>query len=208
MSEPVLTERQCPGSSSTPTTFRSNPRNFPCSSAFDAHLIDQTGVVNLAGDILEVNVDFSQITTINGQAYSFNPNPPGGRDETCRPQSFCSWQGSGCGCSLSANDPRVILNPSLKQVCTNVCSGWAIRQFDCPDAGCLGIAFTLPAGFQANGQYKRPPVQAFPADTSTWLTQFKPNTLPAGDCTYTSADTPGSSSCPVPNIADLNGLGP
>ena len=82
-----------------------------------------------------------------------------------------------------------------------------MRQFDCPSAGCLGVAFTLPSDFKT-GLYKRPTVEQFPTDPSTWLAPFKPNTQPAGDCTYSTSQTPGTTNCPVPNIADLNGLGP
>ncbi|MBS0642578.1 MAG: hypothetical protein JSS43_22165 [Proteobacteria bacterium] len=180
-----------------------------------------TRMINRAGDtnptngpleILEVAVDLTGIandgsTTINGQKYSFNPKLPG-RTETCRPKAFCSADSStgSCGCGLK-DDPRLLLNPKLADICEKTCKNWAQRQIDCPDEGCLGFSFTLPGTFAADGQNKRPKVAAFPsAAGSPWLKMFTGATVPAGVCTYTDAQTPGLPGCPVPNIADLDGL--
>ncbi|MBS0640334.1 MAG: hypothetical protein JSS43_10705, partial [Proteobacteria bacterium] len=188
----------------------------PKDKYFDAYLISsKTGARDEAnGDVLEVVVDFSKLPAkIDGKDYSLNPKAPANKDAMCRPAAFCSWDGTkpagktGCGCSLKATDPLAVYNPKLLEVCAETCNAWGTKALDCPDAGCLGFSFKLPQGFKAVGQYKRPPPKPFPA----WKPPFTAAAKPlAGTCFYDAAHTPeiGSKTCPVPNIADLDGLKP
>jgi hypothetical protein len=187
--------------------FASKKFDLP-SDVFQAIMIDP-GYGNEGPDVLQVTVDFSKITTINGQPYSLDPGwtPPGsttGRPELCRPTSFCQWNGTSCGCNLADDDPRVGQNKLLQtKICNDICQNWAVKQFDCPEAGCLGFAFTLPPTFVADNRYRRPKPQQYPA----W-SGFTPLTdqQAGGSCSYSQSQVPGSAQCPVPNIADLDGL--
>ncbi len=124
--------------------------------------------------------------------------------------TFCSWSGtapegkSGCGCSLTEKDPLAIFNKNFLKVCAEVCNTWAVKQIDCPDAGCLGFSFKLPDGFKALGQYKRPPPKSFAAAQPPWTKLFARDEATAGNCTYSANTTPGdpkgAPKCEVPNL--------
>ena len=90
----------------------------------------------------------------------------------CQPKSFCSWNGTECGCNEKLNDPTSPLyNPALYKYCTEetgakgrtICS-WAGNDIDCPKDGCFGFSFKLPDSFLANGEVgdKRPAAVTFP----------------------------------------------
>jgi hypothetical protein len=157
-------------------------------------------------DILEVTVDFTDVGPLSykdgnkSETVNYDLEPNKKRPETCRPASFCSWSGDSCGCNLSKDDPRVIINPKLLDVCKSTCKDWAVKDFDCPEAGCLGFSFQLPAGFEAKDQYKRPKPKAFPTDAaSVWSDKFKKPTGDAGVCSYAANNTPGNPNCGVPD---------
>jgi cell migration-inducing and hyaluronan-binding protein len=164
----------------------------------------KTGKPDPNGDVLQVTVDFSKVNKVD-----FDPNPKTATNNvTCQPKSFCTWTGAGsCGCSLADNDPRVLINPKLKDNCKKVCEQWAVKDLDCPDGGCLGFSFTLPKSQTAFADDKnhRPPPEPFPMkDNDVWKT-LKLTTVGAvvaGDCAYSATQTPDvSGSCGVPECA-------
>jgi len=162
-------------------------------------LIGADGKPNQNGDILQVTVDFSQVTGVE-----FDPKKA--TTETCKPASFCSWKGNTCGCSLKPGDPRLLINPKLKDICEKTCNEWAVKDLDCPKGGCLGFAFTLPDKFEAKDQYKRPKPEEIKDTDEVWSKFSFTQGKGAGDCTYDDGkNTPGKGSCGVPDCA--NGMG-
>lgn len=157
-------------------------------------------------DILQVTVDFSQVTGIE-------LDPKKATSATCKPASFCQWGlaqlgGSGtCRTSLKDNDPRVLINPALKTIAEKVCGEWAVKDLDYPAGGALGFRFTLPGTFAADDKYHRPLPEAIPDNDTVW-SKFSLKGVSAGDCTYTDANTPGKGSCGVPDCANAMGNPP
>jgi hypothetical protein len=149
-------------------------------------------------DVLQITVDMTNF------AAELNPaNAPGGvlTNSTCKPNSFCSWNGSSCGCALADNDPRVLASPTLKASCQHACQAWSQKDLDCPDAGCLGFAFTMPATFVAADQNERPLPQPFNTTTKTagftamfGNTAIPPDNAAPGTCYYASLPN----ACPGP----------
>jgi cell migration-inducing and hyaluronan-binding protein len=153
-------------------------------------------------DVLQVTVDFStfagELNPVNTDASGALTNP------TCMPADFCAWNKTikSCGCNLAPNDPRWVADPNLAASCSHACNVWAVKDLDCPPAGCLGFSVTMQPGFQAVDQYKRPKPQMFP--TSNPLTDFTamfkrttvtPDSASGGTCYYGSLPN----SCPNPN---------
>ncbi|WP_235940120.1 hypothetical protein [Bradyrhizobium hipponense] len=96
----------------------------------------------------------------------------------CSPATFCGWQADGtCGSKLATadpgKDPLLVADPALAKEADAVCRTWAVKDLDCPSAGCFGFSFKLPAGFKAlnQGQAGRPTPTAFPA-TGDFATRF------------------------------------
>lgn len=96
----------------------------------------------------------------------------------CGPATFCGWKADGsCGSKLASADPGkeplLLADPALAKEADAVCRTWAVKDLDCPAAGCFGFAFTLPAGFEARdqGQAARPTPAAFPS-TGDFATRF------------------------------------
>jgi cell migration-inducing and hyaluronan-binding protein len=162
-------------------------------------------------DILQVTVDFSKMGKLDGTIdYDLNAKTAG-RNETCRPSSFCKWGGetiagatkTTCGCSLKDDDPRVLLDPNLKAVCSQTCQDWAVKDFDCPNAGCVGFSFKLGNKFMAADQNKRPKPTKFPGE-GAWAKQFSNPGTDSGACKYEAKNTPGDggikdAKCGVPD---------
>jgi hypothetical protein len=147
--------------------------------------------------IVSVTVDFSSVASL------LAPTEPNGM---CRPASFCTAGGTtGCKSALTANSTLVKFNPALVQESERVCSNWAVKDLDCPPAGCLGFSFTIPSnGFVADATIdkptpRRPFPTSFPANgvnqgSPNWQVKFAPSQN-AGQCKYPKI--PGSD-CPVP----------
>ena len=92
-----------------------------------------------------------------------------------------------------------------------------MKDRDCPVAGCLGFAFTLPSGTNGfspmnQGQAARPQPQEFPIKTAAtgkpdWMAKFmrtseKPDSEKGGQCYYPTLPTyppAGKGECIVPN---------
>ncbi|HML94771.1 MAG TPA: pentapeptide repeat-containing protein [Thermodesulfobacteriota bacterium] len=129
------------------------------------------------------------------------------RKDRCQPESFCAWTGDEatgtCGCS----EELKTTNPALYDECVkplgdnknNICS-WAVRAIDCPEGGCYGFAFTLPAGYTPPAEpVTHPATTCFPEDAD-WNVQF----------TAVSQEIAGScfeSNPPKPNFCAGGGQG-
>ena len=121
------------------TPIRLDPNNYAITTAASNFI----GTPTLTGPILTVNVD------LTGQSAAFNASKP----LFCRPQSYCSSNGSVCGCKPGSD-------------CTDDSDcAWGPNDMDCPvdpanpnGMQCFGFSFTLPAEFKA------PPVPIVPPD--------------------------------------------
>src|SRR5215471_17872598 len=63
----------------------------------------------------------------------------------CQPANFCTGTANSCSCALKTTDPTY--TPSIFAQCQAACSTWAVKDLDCPDAGCYGFSVTLPSSF-------------------------------------------------------------
>jgi hypothetical protein len=159
--------------------------------------------------VLDVFVDFTKIDPKDG---NLDPkklsSDPTHLNETCHPSEYCTNSGGTCGCNTAKLGALGLLNPNYVNVCTKVCSTWAVRDIDCPETGCFGFKFTLPDGFTAQDQFVRPPPTVYePQDwdpISLVQTKTSPDDASGGpdSCHYAQAqipsDKPGSA-CPVRN---------
>ncbi|MEQ8501720.1 MAG: hypothetical protein RIB84_20130 [Sneathiellaceae bacterium] len=152
-----------------------------------AELIE--GTTKGVKDVLEVTLDYAKLPA------SINLNPKTDTHGTCKPASFCTRTGAGsCGCSLSEGDSALLqFGTGLKQTCDKICSDWAVKDLDCPQGGCLGFSFTMPAGFKADDKDHRPAPEPFPTVAgSPWLQGFDRlgDKTAAGACYYSEQQTP------------------
>jgi hypothetical protein len=87
----------------------------------------------------------------------FAPLYETGRQDRCRPASFCTWDTSACvGTSAAKMDV-----PDADAVCA-----WAVKDVDCPDGGCFGFGVTMSGSFTYDVD-QRPGPTAFPT-TGPW----------------------------------------
>ena len=59
----------------------------------------------------------------------------------CARANFCTGNASSCSCALKPTDPTY--TPSIFAQCQAACSTWAVKDLDCPDAGCFGFGVDL-----------------------------------------------------------------
>jgi hypothetical protein len=100
----------------------------------------------LPGGVLQVTLDNSTVA----QDYQFSAVSP---DVQCQPRDICRPQNGAC--ALAPTFPET----GLSSVVGDVCNFWATRTTamqpdgvflsDCPANRCIGLAFTIPAGFTA-----------------------------------------------------------
>ena len=139
--------------------------------------------------LLTVKIDFSSIKELD-------PTP----DNLCQPKSFCKvvdrTDGSKqCVRAVDSSDSRVRANRNLLNDIDAVCANWAVKDLDCPAAGCLGFSVTLPEGFPT-GHYKRPNPGGFPAWTTKFTSsRWEPDDKETGQCFYNSTKRPVSQPC-------------
>ncbi|MFA9407670.1 MAG: calcium-binding protein [Candidatus Dadabacteria bacterium] len=140
--------------------------------------------------ILEVSVDFSS-------GFDFDK----ARMDRCQPKSFCTWTGdaSSGSCECSTDLPSSLYDECTQKLGSDnntICS-WSVRAVDCPEGGCRGFAFTLPAGFDAATITKAPPTpECFPSGTdSPWDIDWNPagDTLAGEGCVV--KPLPGKNFC-------------
>jgi len=151
--------------------------------------------------ILTVKINFADVTEVD-------PTP----DKLCQPRTFCapSTDKAQCVSAVSDTDPLLKANPKLKEDISAACKIWAVKDLDCPKAGCFGFSFTLPKGFVAKDQYQRPDPEPFPKPFPTLEVKFLTPKLsssqggvpdddkPDGQCYYAPNKAPVSGTCAAP----------
>jgi hypothetical protein len=152
--------------------------NFPWCYTFNS----TTGILSVT-----MNMGFPDFVSNVGLA----------KQNSCEPQSYCSWSGSSCSCALSNTAPGY-------EECQNTCSKWAGKAIDCPwdasypggaRAACYGFAVKMPGDFMASANgTSSPPGQCVP-NNSTWNAPFTASQNNAGSCAYTSGMLPTGSFC-------------
>jgi hypothetical protein len=141
--------------------------------------------------IATVTVDFGQVSDLD----------PAKDPGLCQPHSFCTSSGGACVSALPMGNP-------LKTHYDHVCGSWAVKDLDCPAAGCYGFQFTLPAApifaadaTPANPSPHRPFPSVFPAMRQTgkpdWLTGFLRTPIPPDSAPATGTYAP---SCYYPTV--------
>ena len=68
------------------------------------------------------------------------------RVDKCQPSSFCAMDAktSMCACALDAKGNK------LDPLCQDAVCSWAGNDPECPEGGCWGFAFRLPATFKTD----------------------------------------------------------
>lgn len=90
----------------------------------------------------------------------------------CGPATYCHWDDS------KPNGGACVDSQGSSDVCR-----WAVADLDCPLGGCMGIKFTLPAGFKtlaSTAPNPRPPAVCVPSSNAAWNKPFVPK--PDGTC--------------------------
>jgi hypothetical protein len=108
------------------------------------------------------------------------------KKKKCQPQSYCTWNADGNNGDGACEDKQPV-DPQKKDA---VC-GWAIKDLDCPDGGCVGFVFTLPSGFTPldDTTHLRPaaqPLKCFASDGKT-PSAFNVSFTPVSDGTCPAA---------------------
>ena len=105
----------------------------------------------------------------------------GDRPQFCQPATYCTANGAQCECN--PNNPN---NPGCTAGDTSVCS-WAIKDMDCPIAGCFAFGIKLPASFQTGIATTPPAPVQYPND-SNWQTlyQLVDESITGSQCHYTT----------------------
>ncbi len=101
----------------------------------------------------------------------------------CQPSNFCAGNASSCGCKLKPTDPTY--TASIFAQCQGACSTWAVKDLDCPDAGCYGFSVALPSTFTYAQHITPPAPSCFPNNTN-WNAGFSASPLNSGACQYTT----------------------
>lgn len=172
------------------TSFKSDDN---ASKWLDAKIVD---------GMLTINIDFAAATDLK----------PSKANGSCQPHTFCAMDASdNCVCSLPDDDPMVLANPGIKASCNRACSHWAMKDLDCPAAGCYAVGITMGSDFVADDVQRRPQPDPFPGPTVMslspgsgdrgWETLFsRTATLPdgktGGTCHYDKV--PGTAECLSP----------
>jgi hypothetical protein len=108
----------------------------------------------------------------------------------CQPANFCTGTASSCSCALQTTDPTY--TPSIFAQCQAACSTWAVKDLDCPDAGCYGFSVTMPGTFNNANHVTAPAPSCYP-NNSSWNAGFGLPNVNSGGCQYTTL--PSSDFC-------------
>ncbi len=85
------------------------------------------------------------------------------RVDKCQPSSFCAYdtKANACGCAVDANGRK------LDPLCQDAVCSWAGNDPECPNGGCWGFAFKLPASFNTDpSPDPRPAPACFPRNAA------------------------------------------
>jgi cell migration-inducing and hyaluronan-binding protein len=152
--------------------------------------------------VVTVTVDFTRLT--DEQKKELLPQTRS--NGMCEPKTFCDWESANSSTCLSnlvetgpKKDPLLVANPALKKEANAVCQNWAVKDLDCPNAGCFGFSFKLnETSFKADGsgQGLRPDPGDFPAWTTKFaITDQPPDNTSGGQCYYDPNKAPISGPC-------------
>jgi G8 domain len=91
------------------------------------------------------------------------------REKKCQPATYCTWNASKDRCEDASGSDAVCR--------------WAIAHPECPEGGCIGIVFKLPAGFKtlADSAIPRPPAVCL-SKAAPWDVSFQDLTVSDGVC--------------------------
>jgi hypothetical protein len=122
----------------------------------------------------------SGVLTVNVNLAGLSDLLPANRSAFCQPANYCSWNKDtkSCGCLKDSG-------------CTDssVCS-YAVKDLDCPVAGCYGFSIWLPITFEAQSTPIPPPATVlYTTADPTYFVKGKvtfqdPGDEVAGDCHY------------------------
>jgi cell migration-inducing and hyaluronan-binding protein len=153
-----------------------------------------SGILTLSTDMTSIADDFDLT--------KFDPtsNPPKTLgQERCQPATMCTWSSNQCQCNKS--NPYYSLCSQANTAGQTVCS-WAVKDIDCPAAGCPSFEITFPDAkhFKAEDQKERPKPAVFGYGSTSgfnWNIGFnlESSGVSGSDCNYTSQ--PPLSSCPT-----------
>src|SRR5215472_5951991 len=101
----------------------------------------------------------------------------------CQPSNFCTGNTNSCSCALTPTDPTY--TPGIFAQCQAACSTWAVKDLDCPDAGCYGFGVTFPSTFNNTTHITPPSPSCFP-NTPAWNAGFGLPSANSGGCQYPS----------------------
>src|SRR5208337_2965357 len=106
--------------------------------------------------------------------------------------------GTTCIGKIDSTDPRVQTNPTLLTEANKICGQWAMKDLDCPSAGCYGFSFTLN-GYTGDDAYHQPTPVPFPqSNTDPKNPQGAPDWTTTFANTTTSPDNKGGrASAPI-----------
>lgn len=164
--------------------------------------------------ILEVDVDMTSLA----DEFDLSKNDLG--KSLCQPDNMCSWNNGKNQCEWNIQDKDNYLYDACDEKkadsadqpgcavdcvakpndphCIDAICSWAVKDLDCPKAGCPGFQVTFPGGFQtlsdacrANPECNpRPATAAFAADMN-FDSQVKYNnvadTISGTQCRYAAA---------------------
>ncbi|MFO1058442.1 MAG: hypothetical protein U1E53_15925 [Dongiaceae bacterium] len=198
----TATLQGCSGTPAMPAPYlvRANIATAPSKVTKPVGTFPGTWCYNETGTepgVLTVHLDMT------AYAAELSPLPNPTYNSQCQPKTFCTATGSSCGCA-----PGNPMYSSAKKDCDNICGKWAVKDLDCPSAGCIGFGFTLPTPFNLPVSSARPPAQCFLSSDPNWTLYpgnngFKPMTaiaggkIPGTQCTYApNAFTGNGKFCP------------
>ena len=127
--------------------------------------------------VLDVTLDLSKVP--QSGAGKIELDPAKAFSETCKPSTFCTVSDGKCGCDADKLKLGVLakLSPGFKNVCDQICGHWAVKDLDCPEGGCLGFRFTMPADFVADDIWHRPMPKPFTTPATPATDPWKSITL-------------------------------
>ena len=110
----------------------------------------------------------------------------------CQPASFCAPSGNKCACTLVDN-PKDPYQHGLFEQCQPDASGespickWGQADVKCPNGGCYGFSFTLPANFSNKTSVPPPVSECFVFGGPFDVDFARASSSVAGSCYYSSA---------------------
>lgn len=119
-----------------------------------------------AKGIVEVVVKLSDLPDLGAMIKTAKKNK-------CQPATYCTWNDTAERCE----DAKSTTTPKSDEICR-----WAGADLDCPDGGCYGIVFTLPAGFATDPAPDPRPAAVCLPKAAPWDVSLDAITVSDGVC--------------------------